>query len=148
MRNIKLIIILFLLVAIGLFSAGGTQAGRPAPKMPDYASDEILVKLRPGVLLQDIVTFQPRTNSASFNILLSRSGAIKIKKVFKEGADKNLGLNRWVKVKVRKGVDVTGVLNYFKAHPAVEDAELNYKVRPLWAPNDVRCTAYWDSIFI
>jgi subtilisin family serine protease len=115
---------MFLLALLVLDVRPGSQyAAQPQPQVPEYVSDEIIVKFRDGV-------DEYQKDLARFRVSGTR------KKVFK--------VMRGLEVmKLSRGVSVEEAIALYRQDPNVLYAEPNYILRTTLTPNDTRFGEMW-----
>jgi subtilisin family serine protease len=114
----------FLLAFLALDIWPGAQyAAQPQAQVPEYVSDEIIVKFREGV-------DEYQKDLARFRVSGSR------KKVFKV-------IRGLEVVKLSRGVSVEEAIDLLRQDPDVLYAEPNYILRTTLTPNDTRFGEMW-----
>lgn len=93
---------------------------------------ELLIKRRSGV------------TSGVFSNMLRKNGATAITSMApKRNSQGAAPIDRWVKITLPRTIDSKTVLRKLKTEPAVESAELNYRVTVALTPNDPRFAELW-----
>jgi subtilisin family serine protease len=116
------IISIFALLALDV-RPGSQYAAQPQSQVPEYVSDEIIVKFREGV-------DEYQKDLARFRVSGTR------KKVFK--------LIRGLEViKLSRGISVEEAIDLLRQDPDVLYAEPNYVLRTMATPNDTRFGEMW-----
>ncbi|MBI2426825.1 MAG: S8 family serine peptidase [Candidatus Kerfeldbacteria bacterium] len=137
------VVILFLVAGFFLTSrAYGVVPDAGSGAFRDAIPGEILVKLKPGAHAQLRVE-GAKTNIASLDQLGQRFGVTSVASLA-SSAVRSSSLDGIVRIHLPKNTNMGEVLAEYGAHPLVEYAEPNYRVRVLFTPNDPDYSIQWN----
>jgi len=108
-----------------------TQPGQIEFPVPEHKSDELLVKLKPGV------------SSSAISATVAAYGVANMNPLSVPKAMAGLAIARWHVAKLAPGQDEKKVVGQLKADANIESVEYNYKRSATATPNDPRFSDLW-----